>query len=285
MKSISKICLALILVCAITFPAIAQEKKPVEPLKPEKTPVPVGAPAPDLTIDKIYLSKDCQAAVVVKNLGPGLVPDEVWTERHPKSAGVYFYINGRGWGGASIWLFDPTKNLQRPGGTATYTSNLRVTGTATIKAVVDLWNVVREVNEGNNSLETKLACEAQTGPCYIGGRYKGIAVDSPTCPVGPETGPFILILNQTGSSIEGDIIDPATGAVTSKFKGRVTPSGKYCKIVGRSKGVPGGPDEKCIHDFKATLYKNRLGKWETVDGVYTDLSGLCCSGTFRMQQE
>jgi hypothetical protein len=43
MKSISKICLALILVCAITFPAIAQEKKPIEikpiEMKPQEKPI------------------------------------------------------------------------------------------------------------------------------------------------------------------------------------------------------------------------------------------------------
>jgi len=118
---------------------------------------------PDFTIDKIYLTKDCRVAVVVKNLGPGVVPDEVWTVHTPKSAGVYLYRNGTGWGGASIWKFDPAKHLKSPGGTATYVSTLKVTGAAAIKAVVDLWDVVPEANEGNNSLEVKLTCEAQGG--------------------------------------------------------------------------------------------------------------------------
>src|SRR4030042_136683 len=116
---------------------------------------------PDFKIDKIYLTKDCKVAVVVKNLGPGVVPDTVWTVHTPKSAGVYLYKNGVGWGGASIWLFDSAKNLKAPGGTATYTSNLQVSGTAGIKAVVDLWNVVTEAQEGNNSLETKFTCGVQ----------------------------------------------------------------------------------------------------------------------------
>ena len=114
---------------------------------------------PDLTIDKIYLTKDCRVAVVVKNLGPGYVPDDVWTVHTPKSTGVYLYRNGTGWGGDPIWKFDPAKNLQKPGGTATYVSKLKVSGTAAIKAVVDLGNVVPEANEGNNRLELKLTCE------------------------------------------------------------------------------------------------------------------------------
>lgn len=248
----------------------------------------LAAQLPDLTIDKVYLTKDCMVAVVVKNLGPGIVPDEVWTVHHPRSAGVYLYKGGTGWGGTSIWVFDPAKNLQKPGGIATFVSALRVTGTEVIKAVVDFWDVVEEgPNEGNNSLELKLTCQIQTGPCCVAGKYKGRSVDSPTCLVGPRGEDFILVLNQPGcgSSIDGDLIDPATGVVKSKFEGTVIPSGKCCKIVGRSKGVPGGRDEKCVHDFKATLCKNKLGKWEAVDGVYTDLSGSCCSGTFKMVQQ
>ena len=114
---------------------------------------------PDFKIDKIYLTKDCKVAVEIKNLGPGPVPDEVWTVHTPKSAGVYLYKNGAGWGGGAIWKFDPAKNLKSPGGIATYISTLKITGTAGIKAVVDLWSVASESNEGNNSLETKLSCK------------------------------------------------------------------------------------------------------------------------------
>lgn len=242
---------------------------------------------PDLTIEKIYLTKDCHVATVVKNLGPGYVPDDVWTVHHPKSAGVYLYKNGTGWGGGSIWKFDPAKNLQKPGGTATYVSKLQVSGTAGIKAVVDLWDVVAEANETNNSLKLKLTCEAQGGPCCIAGKYKGISVDDPTCPVGPESGKFTLILKQTdcGSAVQGDILDPATGAITSKLKGTVSPGpGKCCTLVGRVKGMPGTDDAACVHEVKATLCKNKLGKWYSNDGVYKDLSGKCCSGKFKIKQ-
>lgn len=118
---------------------------------------------PDLTVEKIYLTTDCNVAVVVKNLGPGHVPDEVWTVCTPQSAGVYLYKNGAGWGGAGIWKFDPAKNLQKPGGTATYVSKLKISGTKTITAVVDLWKVVAEANEGNNKHTARLTCEAQSG--------------------------------------------------------------------------------------------------------------------------
>jgi hypothetical protein len=248
-----------------------------------------GAAAPlcDLTITKIYLTKDCKVAVVVKNLGPGPVLDTVWTVHTPKSAGVYLYKNGAGWGGASIWLFDPAKNLKAPGGTATYTSNLQVSGTAGIKAVVDLWNVVPETNEGNNSLATKLTCEAQSGPCCIIGTYDGTYADTPskTCPK-PGTGKFILYITKQqancGSTIEGKVVNPANGNV-HYLKGTVTPSGICCKIEGVLKGAPGTPTAGEVITIKGILCKDKLGKWYCTDGVYTNAAG--CSGKFTLKQK
>lgn len=213
---------------------------------------------PDLTIEKIYLTKDCSVAVRVKNLGPGFVSDTVWTAHTPKSAGVYLYHNGSGSGGGSIWKFDPAKNLQKPGGTATYISKLKVTSTAKIKAVVDRWDVVREANEKNNSLVTKLFCKPVVG-CCIAGKYEGISVDDPNCPVGPaEPSKFIMVIKQTncGSNINGDLIDAATGALTSRLVGEVVPGpGKCCTIIAESRELPGGPDALCRHNIKAVICK------------------------------
>ncbi len=119
------------------------------------------AKLPDLTITDILLDKECQVVVKVKNLGPSSVPDEVWTVHKPESSGVYLHINGKGWGGATIWGFDPGKSLQPPGGTAAYTSTLKVTGTATIMATVDHTKQVKEANEGNNERTEKLTCKAE----------------------------------------------------------------------------------------------------------------------------
>lgn len=242
---------------------------------------------PDFKIEKIYLTKDCKVAVVVKNLGPGPVPDTVWTVHTPKSAGVYLYKNGTGWGGASIWKFDPAKSLKAPGGTATYISTLHIPGSAGIKAVVDLWNVVAEANEGNNSLEVKLVCKAQPqpGPCCIAGTYDGTTKDtlSKTCPK-PETGKFILDIKQQagcGSAIEGKVVNPANGNI-HYLRGTVTPSGICCKIEGVLKGAPGTPTAGDVITFKGTLCKDRLGKWFCTDGVYSNVRG--CNGKFTLRQ-
>ena len=71
---------------------------------------------PDLTILKITLDRNCNLAVVVRNNGPGPLPDFVYTNHHPKSAGVFVWINGKSWGGRSIWKFDTARKLQKPGG-------------------------------------------------------------------------------------------------------------------------------------------------------------------------
>jgi hypothetical protein len=113
----------------------------------------LDARLPDLTIKKITVNRKCHLAVVVQNKGPGVLPDYVYTKHHPKSAGVYVYINGRRWGGQSIWKFDPQRNLQKPGGVATYISRYVVGATSIqVKAVVDLHNDVKEQIESNNAL-------------------------------------------------------------------------------------------------------------------------------------
>ncbi|MCJ7663603.1 MAG: hypothetical protein MUO24_05120 [Desulfobacterales bacterium] len=239
---------------------------------------------PDFKIEKIYLTKDCMVAVVVKNLGPGVVPDEVWTVHTPKSAGVYLYKNGTGWGGASIWKFDPAKNLKSPGDTATYVSTLKVTGAAGIKAVVDLWNVVKEAKEGNNTLETKLTCKVQPGPCCISGTYNGTYRDKPsvTCKK-PGAGKFTLVIKQQancGGTIEGKVVNTANNH-THYLKGTVTPSGICCKIEGELKGVAGTPTAGEVIKIKIILCKKN-GKWYSTDGTYTNPTG--CNGTFTLTQ-
>ena len=159
-----------------------------------------------------------------------------------------------------------------------------------ILAIVPLSMTLLTVGNAWAQTPVKPSDPTKTKPpvkCCIAGKYEGVSVDDPKCPVGPETGKFTLVLRQDkcGPDVEGDIINPGTGTVASKLKGTVTPSGRCCKFVGRSKGVPGGPDEKCVHDVKATLCQDRLGKWYTDDGVYKDLSGSCCSGTFKMKQQ
>jgi len=113
---------------------------------------------PDLVVTKIGLDKKCRVVIQVKNRGPGLVPLKVWTKHYPKSSSVYFYVNGKRYGGQTIWKFNPSKSLRPANGVATMRSNYVVKGTKVIKATIDHTKQVKETNERNNSKTRRLRC-------------------------------------------------------------------------------------------------------------------------------
>jgi len=113
---------------------------------------------PDLVIEGIRLDRGCNVMVKVRNGGKGKIPDEVWTVHSPDSSAVYLTINKKGWGGDAIWLFDPGKRLQTPGGTVVYKSTLKVSGSAVVSAQIDHTHKVAESNETNNAKTVKLGC-------------------------------------------------------------------------------------------------------------------------------
>jgi len=130
----------------------------LERAQPASRLVPSRLKLPDLEVTDIFLTPKCYVAVRVRNNGPGRVPDDVWRIHGPESCAVYLYIDGRGWGGATLWKFDPGRKLQHAGGSIVYVSNLKVEKKAQITAVVDHTKQVRETNEFNNKMGTGLLC-------------------------------------------------------------------------------------------------------------------------------
>jgi len=102
--------------------------------------------------------------VTVANVGPGTVPDPVWTVHTPTSCSVYIFINGRKWGGKTVWGFDPGRLLQPASGTARYVSDLIVSAEAEITAVIDLTAEVAETQEDNNKIVKKVKCASEVKP-------------------------------------------------------------------------------------------------------------------------
>ena len=125
-------------------------------VKPGRT---VRLAKPDLVIDRIYLNRRCNVVVRVKNNGQGSIADSVWTKHYPESPSVYLKVNGKGWGGATIWKFDSRRRLQKPGGTAIYKSNLKVAQSARITATIDHTRQIAESNERNNRKTQNLKCK------------------------------------------------------------------------------------------------------------------------------
>jgi len=126
--------------------ASAQVKRPVTGFG---RPVVLGRP--DLKIVGIQTTSNCELAVLVRNEGPGPLPEAVYSVHHPKSAGVYLTINGNGWGGRSIWEFDPDRVLQPAGGELLCVLSYNVNAPISVKATVDYWNLVQENVEDNNT--------------------------------------------------------------------------------------------------------------------------------------
>ncbi len=147
-----------ILVLCISGMTHGQEKKLV-------TAKPIVLPKPDLTVARIMVTQKCNIAVLVRNIGAGPLPDWVYTSSDPKNAGVYIYINGTGWGGKTIPGFDRARRLQKPGGEALCILRRLVTAPIDVKALVDMWDVVKEADETNNSKELKsLSCPFKIEP-------------------------------------------------------------------------------------------------------------------------
>jgi len=113
---------------------------------------------PDLVVDDIYLSRACTVVAKVRNAGNGQVPDSVWTVHKPDSSALYLSVNGKGWGGSTIWKFDPAKKLMTPGGVALYQSKLKISKGSVVSAQIDHTNKVAESSERNNTKTVKLVC-------------------------------------------------------------------------------------------------------------------------------
>ena len=115
---------------------------------------------PDLTVADISLDDQCRVVVKAKNNGPGAVFDTVWTDHNAESPAIKLYVDGRAWGGETIWLLDPQRNLRNPGGTVAFSTTLKVSGTQEIRATIDGTRQVKEKDETNNEGKIALTCKA-----------------------------------------------------------------------------------------------------------------------------
>jgi archaellum component FlaG (FlaF/FlaG flagellin family) len=149
MKNLIKIIGAFILVFAISTPIIAADKK-IEPVQPKMAPIAVKAP--DLLVKEIKCGPGNKLQFTVGNIGSAPLPSG-WR------AVAEVFFDGRKMG--SIDLGRPTSgDLTPAGGTASYLVVFDILRPVTVKVVVDATNSIRESNEANNTMTTKLQpCE------------------------------------------------------------------------------------------------------------------------------
>ena len=158
-----------------TYSKIKYKDKPLGSMpgflgKPKRASV-----LPDLVIRSLTLSKDCYVLVRIENRGPGELPERVWTDHNPKSASVLLYVNGKIWGGQSIWRVDLARRLKKPGQVILYKSRLKINASADVKVVVDPLNIIREADETNNVLAKRLSC---SGPKLTDIDHDGLPDDT-----------------------------------------------------------------------------------------------------------
>ena len=149
MKNLIRIVGALILVVVISTPLAAADKK-IEPVQPQKAPLAVKAP--DLVVKEIKCGPGSKLQFTVGNIGAEPLPAG-WR------AVAEVFFDGRSMG--HIDLGRPTSGDITPAsGTATYLATFDILRPITVKVVVDATNSIRESNEANNTMTTKLQpCE------------------------------------------------------------------------------------------------------------------------------
>jgi hypothetical protein len=123
------------------------------------------AKLPDLLVQQISLSKNCQLEVTIANIGPAGVPDSSYLGVQSVSIQLFSgHVTGPVIG---LKVFDPLGKLKSPGGVATYAwpavnifNGLDVKPPK-IKVIVDPKNVLKEANEANNELIKEVICKAK----------------------------------------------------------------------------------------------------------------------------
>jgi hypothetical protein len=228
---------------------------------------------PDLVIDDMALDKNCQVVVRVKNIGTGPVPDQVWTVHKPESAAVYLSVDGKGWGGETIWKFDAAKALKAPGGTAVMTSTLRITGAQSVTATVDHTKQVVESNDANNTRTERLTCQA--APQAGGIKEDCVSFNPATATVANIQNDWKIVDGNHWMFSFGQKKDEADRSLAiikhyrmnrSCFVGRPDPSFQYMLV---SNQAPAGAiaGEDCVSFNPATAaVANIQNDWKIVDG-------------------
>ena len=113
---------------------------------------------PDLVIESMSLNEDCYVVVKVANQGKVSLPVTVWDVDDEENCGLTLFMGEKEWGKKRLWEIDPTQSLDVPGGSVSYTSELKVDGQADITAEIDAMGMIYESDEENNRKKESLTC-------------------------------------------------------------------------------------------------------------------------------
>ncbi|MCP4178514.1 MAG: hypothetical protein GY756_12180 [bacterium] len=109
-------------------------------------------PIKDLAIEKIYLNKDNNVCVLIKNKGNRYLGNNIWNNKVQNNVSIFLKRNNKNWGGSTIWRIDPKRRLAKPNGWVIYKSNLHINGKTRVTAYIkDTSNILKEPEKNNNS--------------------------------------------------------------------------------------------------------------------------------------
>jgi subtilase family serine protease len=113
---------------------------------------------PDLVIESVSLNEDCYVVVTIANQGKGSLPLSVWDGDSAENCGMTLFLNDQEWGKKNLWEIDLNRSLDMPGGSISYTSELKVDGQTDVTARIDVMDIVNESDEDNNKKISSLTC-------------------------------------------------------------------------------------------------------------------------------
>ncbi len=113
-------------------------------------------PKPDLVINSIRLSNQCEIVIVIGNVGKGGVESS-----QLKATGLQVLINGSR-KTIPVAAHDLQGKLRKPGGSAKVETGLKMSAPGLVEARVDSTNAVVESRENNNTGRVKLSPQCET---------------------------------------------------------------------------------------------------------------------------
>ena len=105
---------------------------------------------PDLQVNDIYLNEENEIVVVIENVGPGVIPKQVWTADEQPDCLLKVLVDEEQKCLNEMCEFDPDKKLEPISGLAVFPTGIIVTEESVVTAVIDCDEILMEKDENNN---------------------------------------------------------------------------------------------------------------------------------------
>ncbi len=105
---------------------------------------------PDLQVNDIYLNEDNEIVVVIENIGPGVIPKQVWITEELPDCLLKVLVNEEQKCLNKMCEFDPEKRLEPVSGIAVFPTGIILTEETVVTAVIDCDDIIMEKDKDNN---------------------------------------------------------------------------------------------------------------------------------------